>query len=56
VFSFQPNKSARTQDLFEKPKRLPRRAGKSGRPWSPKKEKRKDRSSGQHKKGKKKKR
>jgi len=56
AFSFQPNKSARTQDLFEKPKRLPGRAGKSGRPWSPKKEKRKDRSSGQHKKGKKKKR
>jgi ribonuclease R len=56
TFSFQPNKSTRTNDLFDKTKRPPARSGKSGRPWSSKKEKQKDRSSSHHKKGRKKKR
>ena len=55
-FSFQPNKSTRTNDLFDKTKRPLARSGKSGRPWSSKKEKQKDRSSSHHKKGRKKKR
>lgn len=56
TFSFQPNKSTRTNDLFDKTKRPLARSGKSGRPWSSKKEKQKDRSSSHHKKGRKKKR
>jgi ribonuclease R len=55
-FSFQPNKSTRTNDLFDKTKRPLARSGKSARPWSSKKEKQKDRSSSHHKKGRKKKR